>query len=185
MEHAGTTEGGETVGGSSGSSQLSPGGGSTEMISDGCPDANRKVLVKCVGENLLPTAQAWGLWRPGPPVAAPGTGNRHTDLLCYLRPGQALVTKLKDLLRGSRMSGSTAPTHGDAGTAKLMAHRGRRDAQLGTDLAQGPALGVQVGCTLNVHRATVTSRSAASGSFGLRRSPGDACNEESGRRSVI
>ena len=25
------------------------------------------------------------------------------------------------------------------------------NAQLGTDLAQGPALGVQVGCTLNVH----------------------------------
>ena len=59
------------------------------------------------------------------------------------------------------------------------------NAQLGTDLAQGPTLGVQVGCTLNVHGATVTSRSAASGSFGLRRSPGDACNEESGRRSVI
>jgi hypothetical protein len=37
-----------------------------------------------------------------------------------------------------------------------MAHRGRRDAQLGTDLAQGPILGVQVGCTLNVHGATVT-----------------------------
>ena len=33
------------------------------------------------------------------------------------------------------------------------------NAQLGTDLAQGPALGVQVGCTLNVHRATVTSLS--------------------------
>jgi len=26
------------------------------MISDGCPNANGKVLVKCVGENLLPTA---------------------------------------------------------------------------------------------------------------------------------
>jgi hypothetical protein len=32
-----------------------------------------------------------------------------------------------------------------------MAHCRRRDAQLGTDLAQGPALAVQVGCTLNVH----------------------------------
>ena len=31
------------------------------------------------------------------------------------------------------------------------------NAQLGTDLAQGPALGVQVGCTLNVHGATVTT----------------------------
>jgi hypothetical protein len=70
-------------------------------------------------------------------LAAPSTGNRHTDLLCYLRPGQALVAKLKDLLRGSWMSGSTAPTHGDAGATKVMAHCRRRDAQLGTDLAQG------------------------------------------------
>jgi hypothetical protein len=45
------------VGGWSGSSQLSPGGGSTEMISDGRTDANRKVLVKGVDENLLPTAK--------------------------------------------------------------------------------------------------------------------------------
>ena len=57
------------------------------------------------------------------------------------------------------MSGRTAATHGDAGTAKLLAHRGPGNAQLGTDLAQGPTLGVQVGCTLNVHRATVTSLS--------------------------
>jgi len=28
------------------------------MISDGCPDTNRKVLVKRVGENLLPPAQS-------------------------------------------------------------------------------------------------------------------------------
>ena len=138
MEHAGTTEGGETVGGSSCSSQLSPGGRSAEMISDGRSDANRKVLIKCVGENLLPTAQAWGLWRPGPPVAAPGTGNRHIDLLCYLWPGQALITKLKDLLCGGGMSGRTAATHSDAGAAKLMAHGGPGNAQLGTDLAQGP-----------------------------------------------
>jgi hypothetical protein len=33
------------------------------------------------------------------------------------------------------------------------------NAQLGTDLAQRPTLGVQVGRTLNVHRATVTSLS--------------------------
>jgi hypothetical protein len=46
------------------------------------------------------------------------------------------------------MCGGTAATHHDAGTTKLM---GRRDAQLGTDLAQGPTLGVQVGCPLNVH----------------------------------
>jgi hypothetical protein len=34
-----------------------------------------------------------------------------------------------------------------------MAHGGPRNAQLGTDLAQDPALGIQVGCTLNVHCA--------------------------------
>lgn len=37
------------------------------MISDRGSDANCKVLVKCVDENLLPTAQAGGLWWPGPP----------------------------------------------------------------------------------------------------------------------
>ena len=58
--HAGLTEGGETVGRSSCGNQLSPGGHSAEMISDGCPDTYRKVLVKCDGEHLLPTAQAWG-----------------------------------------------------------------------------------------------------------------------------
>jgi hypothetical protein len=35
------------------------------------------------------------------------------------------------------------------------------NAQLGTDLAQSPTLGVQVGCTLNIHGATVTSPRAA------------------------
>jgi hypothetical protein len=59
------------------------------MISNGRSYANRKVLIKGVSENLLPMAQAWGLWRSGPPVAAPGTGNRHIDLPCYLIPGQA------------------------------------------------------------------------------------------------
>jgi hypothetical protein len=53
------------------------------------------------------------------------------------------------------MSLRAAATHGDAGPAKLMAHSSPWNAQLGTDLAQGPALGVQVGCTLNVHRDTV------------------------------
>ena len=55
------------------------------------------------------------------------------------------------------MSGRAAATHGDAGPAKLLAHRGPGNAQLGTDLPQGPALAVQVGRTLNVHRDTVTS----------------------------
>ena len=85
------------------------------MISDGRFDANREVLVKGVGENLLPTAQAWGLGRPGPPVAAPGAGDRHIDLLCYLWPGQALVTKIHDLLCRGGMSRRPATTHGDAG----------------------------------------------------------------------
>ena len=55
------------------------------------------------------------------------------------------------------MSRGAAATHGDAGTTKLLAHRGRRDAQLGTDLAQGPTLGVQVSRTLQVHGGSVTS----------------------------
>ena len=58
MKDAGTTKGGETMGRSSRSSQLRSRGCTTEMISDGCPYANRKVLVKCIGENLLPTPQA-------------------------------------------------------------------------------------------------------------------------------
>jgi hypothetical protein len=59
VKHAGTTHSGETVGSSSGSNQLSPSRGSSEMISDRRSNANRKILVKGVGENLLPTAQAW------------------------------------------------------------------------------------------------------------------------------
>ena len=86
------------------------------MISDSRTDANRKVLVKRVGEHLLPSAQPLGLGRSCPPVTTPGTGNRHIDLLCYLWRGQALVTKPKDLLRGGGMSLRTAATHGDAGT---------------------------------------------------------------------
>jgi hypothetical protein len=31
------------------------------------------------------------------------------------------------------------------------------NAKLGTDLMQGPAVGVQVGWALNIHRATVTA----------------------------
>jgi hypothetical protein len=155
------------------------------MISDGRPDTDREVLVERVGQHPLPPAQAWGLWRPGSPVAAPRTGASHIDPFCDLGPAQASITKLRDLLRRCGVCGGAAATHGDAGPAKLLADRRRGNAQLGADLAQGPALGVQVGCTLNVHCATVTSRSAPSRSFGLRRSPGDACNEESGGRSVI
>jgi hypothetical protein len=49
VEHAGPTEGGETVGRASCGSELSTGGHSAEIISDGCTTANRKVLVKRVG----------------------------------------------------------------------------------------------------------------------------------------
>jgi hypothetical protein len=70
-------------------------------------DTNRKVLVKGVGENLpscggelSPAASGPSVaaWVAGLPVAAPGTGHRHIDLFCYLRPGQALVAQLQDLL---------------------------------------------------------------------------------------
>jgi hypothetical protein len=39
----------------------------------------------------------------------------------------------------------------DAGPLKLLADRAPMNAQLGTDPAQRPALGVQVGCAINVH----------------------------------
>jgi hypothetical protein len=125
------------------------------MISDGCSYANGKVLVKGVGENLLPSAQSGRLEWPGLAIAAPGTGNRHVDLSCYLVPSQTLVTQFQDLLcrRGMRTS---AATHGDAGPTKLIAHGGPGNPELGTDLAQGPTLRVQVGCTVNVHCATIT-----------------------------
>jgi hypothetical protein len=55
------------------------------------------------------------------------------------------------------MGRRSARTHGDAGTLELFAHCAPMNAQLGTDLAQSPTLGIQVGCTLNVHRDTVTS----------------------------
>jgi hypothetical protein len=69
-----------------------------------------------------------------------------------------LVTKLQDLINGGRMGRSTAATHGDADLTKPLTHRGPGNAQLGTDLAQSPTLGVQVGCTLNIHGATVTRK---------------------------
>jgi hypothetical protein len=71
VKHAGATESRETGGCSPCCSELSPSGCSTEMISDGRSNANRKVAVKGVGENLLPTAQAWRPGAPGLPVAAP------------------------------------------------------------------------------------------------------------------
>jgi hypothetical protein len=73
---------------------------------------------------------------------APCTGNRHTDLFCYLIPVQAFVVELIDLLRRGGMSARTDRTHGDAGTLELFAHCAPMNAQLGADLAQVPALGV-------------------------------------------
>jgi hypothetical protein len=49
------------------------------------------------------------------------------------------------------MRGRTGAIQSEAGTAKSIAHGCPGNAQLGTDLAQGPTLGVQLGCTLNVH----------------------------------
>ena len=129
------------------------------MISNGRSDANRKVLFKRVSEHLLPPAQAWGLRLPSPAVAAPDSGDSHTELRCHLIPRQALVTELQNLLGGDGISGSTDRTHCDACTLEPFAHRAPMNAELGTDLAKAPTLGVQVGCTFNVHRANVTSSS--------------------------
>jgi len=127
VEDTGTTQLGETVGGSSCGGELSSGWGSAEMISNGGSYANGKVLIKGVGKHLLPTAQSWRLWRPGPAVAAPDTGHRHINLFCYLVPRQALITQFHDLLCGGGMSGS-ATTHGDSGAAQLIAKGGLREA---------------------------------------------------------
>jgi hypothetical protein len=90
------------------------------MITDGCSDADRKMLIKRVGEHPLPSAQARRLWLPGLSVTAPDTGNSHIDLSGHLNPGQALVTQLQDLLRGGWVSWSTARTPGDAGSLELL-----------------------------------------------------------------
>jgi hypothetical protein len=71
-------------------------------------------------------------------------------------PGQPSVTKLHDLIGGCGMCRRTGATHSDPGTASLGADCGLREVKLGSDLAQGPAAGVQVGRTLNIHCATVT-----------------------------
>jgi hypothetical protein len=126
------------------------------MISNGCTYANGKVLIKSINEHLLPTTPMRRLGWPGPPVAAPRTRDSHIDLFCHLIPGQALITELQDLVwRRGGLEDTT--THGDPGAAQLIAKGGLREAQLGTNLAQGPALGVQVGCTVNVYDVTVTS----------------------------
>jgi hypothetical protein len=58
------------------------------------------------------------------------------------------------------MSGWADRTHGDAGTLELLADCAPMNAQLGSNLAEGPTLGAQVARMLNVHRATVTSLSS-------------------------
>jgi hypothetical protein len=63
------------------------------------------------------------------------------------------------------MSGRTA-TRGDSDAAKLLAYGGRGNAQLGTDLPHAPTLGVQVGCTLNVHERAQNPTGAAVGRDG-------------------
>jgi hypothetical protein len=68
-----------------------------------------------------------------------------------------MITQLQDLLRRGRTDRRSTATHGDAGPLELLADRAPMNAQLWTDLAQGPILGVQVGCTPNIHRATVTA----------------------------
>jgi hypothetical protein len=68
-----------------------------------------------------------------------------------------MITQLQDLLRRRRTDRRSTATHGDAGPLELLADRAPMNAQLWTDLAQGPILGVQVGCTPNIHRATVTA----------------------------
>jgi hypothetical protein len=50
-----------------------------------------------------------------------------------------------------------AATHRYARAMKLIGDSGPMNAQLRTDLAQGPTLGVRVGHTLTVHGATVTT----------------------------
>ena len=75
------------------------------------------------------------------------------------------------------MTRSTAATQRDAVPLELLADRTPMNAQLDTNLAQGPTLGVQVGRTLNVHCATVTSLGAAALVRPLTRLP-------SGRRNA-
>jgi hypothetical protein len=122
VQHAGTTLRGQTVGGSSCSGQFGPGRAPAEMISDGCAYANGEVLIKGVGEHLLPTAQSCAVWWLSLTVAAPGTRASHAYVFCDLRPGQASVTQLQDLIGGGGMSGSAA-RQGETGTLELLADR--------------------------------------------------------------
>jgi hypothetical protein len=133
------------VGGSSGSSQLGPGGGPTEMISYGRSDANGKVLVECVGENLLPTAQARRPFVAG--LSGSDSMHQSESYLPVLRPRSS--SGLGHEVPGSVVWRWDGPeVRRDAwkrqpGEADGPPWSG--NAQLGTDLAQTPTLGVQVG----------------------------------------
>ena len=124
------------------------------MINDSCSNTDRKVLVKRLDENLLPSAQARRLWWPGLLVATPCPGNSHVDPFRHLSLGQTLVTQVEDLLGGGWVRRCADGTHGDTGATEMIMNNIRSNVQLCADLAQGPALGIQLCCTLNVHRTT-------------------------------
>jgi hypothetical protein len=70
------------------------------------------------------------------------------------------------------MSARSVGTHDDACLLELLADRAPGNAQLGTDLAKRPTPGVRVGCTLNVHGATVATPDSPQG----RKRP-DQCSQ--------
>jgi hypothetical protein len=93
MKHTGPVGSGQTMG----SRELSSGRGSTEMISNRCSHANRKVWSSASARTCCQRPKR-GLWRPGFPIATPCTRASHTHLFCHLGPAQVLVTELRDLL---------------------------------------------------------------------------------------
>jgi hypothetical protein len=128
VQHLGTTQSGQTVGGSSGSGELGSGWGSTEMISNGCTDPNGKVLIKRISKHLLSALLA-GL---------SGSGSRHRTpsyrpvVPPHSRSGHG--QQLHDLLCGSGMRRRTAATHADTKALELLADCALMNARLGTDL---------------------------------------------------
>jgi len=80
------------VGGLSSGGDLSTGWGSTKMISNSCSYANRKILIKTVGQYLLPTGPSATASAAVPLGSGSCTGSRHVDPFGHLIPGQPLVT---------------------------------------------------------------------------------------------
>jgi hypothetical protein len=66
--------------------------------------------------------------------------NECLDLFSNLIPLHTLVPQFQDLLCGGGIRGTTDRTDADAGPLEVLAHRAPTNAQLGTDLAQGPAM---------------------------------------------